>query len=93
LLLAYQLKIPPAKIHALHYTTVTFWIHDSVVSVVTRVWGGQSRNHCSTPRDGKIFLSSAKHPDQLWGPTTLLFNVEPPLILHLHGKDTTAAVY
>ena len=71
LLLAHQLKIPPAKNHALHYTTVTFWIQDSAVGIVTRVWDGQSRNHCSTPRKGKIFLSSAKHLDQPWGPSSL----------------------
>ena len=84
LLVAYHLKIPPAKNQALHYATIMFRIQDSVVGIVTRLWAGQPWNHCSTPSRGKIFFSSAKHPDQPWGPSCLLFNVKPlphPLII------------
>ena len=93
LLLAYQLKIPLAQNHELHYTTVMSCIQDSVVGTVTMIWGGQPRNLYSTPGKGKIFLSSAQHPGQPWGPSSLLFNVDPPPIRHIHGEDSTATVY
>ena len=40
---------------------------DTVVSMVTTVRG-------SNPGRGKKFFFSAKRPDRLWGPSTLLFN-------------------
>jgi hypothetical protein len=46
--------------------------HDSVISIVTRLWDGRSR--VRIPARARYYLFFRSCPDQLWGPPTLLFN-------------------
>jgi len=41
---------------------------------VIRLGAGQSWNLGSIPGRDKSFFSSLNYPDQLWGPTSLVFN-------------------
>jgi hypothetical protein len=50
---------------------------DSSVSIVTRLTAGLPWNNGLIPFTGKIFFSTSKRPDRLWGPVSLLFNGLP----------------
>ena len=43
------------------------------------LWNGQTRVQCSIPGSSYRFFSSPKHPDQLWGPPSLLISVRGSL--------------
>jgi len=54
------------------------------ISIVTRLRAGQWG---SVPGRGKKCFSSPKHPDWLWGPSSLVFKLFPPGLKQLWHED------
>ena len=58
--------------------------------IVGELWSARSRKSSSFPRKGKWFLCFSKLPDQLWRPTSYIFNwVTPYLFQGYRGRSVT----
>jgi hypothetical protein len=65
---------------------------DGSVSIVNRLWAGWVRYQGSVPNRINRFVSSLRHPDQLWDPSSFLSNwywVLCPEVRPLGVKQTT----
>ena len=66
--------------HEKLFKAFTFWFYSfcnsdgNLAGIMTVLWNGQTRVQCSIPGSSYRFFSSAKHPDLLWGPPSLLFS-------------------
>lgn len=63
---------------------------NSACSIVTRLWAGILENPGSIPGCVKIFFSSPKHPDHLWGPRLLCYGYGGGKGAFLRGKAAGA---